>query len=161
MKARNALVRKRYANGLDYKNDFGVSNGKLLEHKLIWQYLFDSSDLPLHIRRTLDQYGYPSLDNTSRRDKDQVMYKATRLQLKSYQSHKRSGDQANLSPSSILQTRPQVGFNLTAKKDEIKILMVDQLWCWVVDRSTLLFYIKPVSVDISGFKKPPVHRPVS
>lgn len=36
-----------------------------------------NDDLPLHIRRTLDQYYFVALDNTSERDKDQVVYRGT------------------------------------------------------------------------------------
>jgi hypothetical protein len=140
MKARSKLVNKRYANGLDYAKGPDVFDGDSLEHKLIWQYLFDASDLPLHIRRTLDQYGYPSLDDTSRRDKDQVMHRAMRLQVRSLKKKKKkaSGGQLNLPLSNILQTRPQVGVNLTPKRDKIKVLMVDQFWCWVVDKGAFL-----------------------
>src|SRR6266487_3997130 len=123
MRARNELARKRYANGLDYKNNPTVSKGHSLEQKLIWQYLFDASDLPLHIRRTLDQYGYPSLDNTSRRDKDQVVYKAMLSRAENVKNCEVSKSPLNLPPSSLLQTRPQVGVNLTPEEDKIKVLM--------------------------------------
>lgn len=33
---------------------------------------------PLHIRRTIDQYYFPTLEDTSVRDKDQVVYRGTR-----------------------------------------------------------------------------------
>ncbi|KAM7221765.1 hypothetical protein V8F06_002758 [Rhypophila decipiens] len=33
---------------------------------------------PLHIRRTIDQYYFPTLEDTSLRDKDQVVYRGTR-----------------------------------------------------------------------------------
>ena len=33
---------------------------------------------PLHIRRTLDQYYFATLDDTSQRDKDQVVYRGTK-----------------------------------------------------------------------------------
>jgi hypothetical protein len=36
------------------------------------------SDPPLHMRRTLDQYFYPKLENTSLRDTNQVVYRETR-----------------------------------------------------------------------------------
>ncbi|KAK8037255.1 CorA-like Mg2+ transporter protein [Apiospora marii] len=37
---------------------------------------FVKADPPLHIRRTLDQYYFVTLDDTSQRDKDQVVYRA-------------------------------------------------------------------------------------
>lgn len=36
------------------------------------------ADPPLHIRRTLDQYYFATLDDTSQRDKDQVVYRGTK-----------------------------------------------------------------------------------
>jgi hypothetical protein len=44
--------------------------------KLHWEYLYDSisrGSRPLHLRRTLDQYHYRTLENTEKRDGDQVM----------------------------------------------------------------------------------------
>ncbi|KAK9426595.1 hypothetical protein SUNI508_00122 [Seiridium unicorne] len=58
---------------------------------------------PLHIRRTLDQYWYPILDNTSERDRDQVVYRGT--------------------ISKSLSTR---------------VVMVDQLWLWILDDNTII-----------------------
>jgi hypothetical protein len=45
------------------------------EMQLIWQYL--SSDTHLHCRRTLDQYMYSTLPDTSVRDRDQILYKCS------------------------------------------------------------------------------------
>ncbi|EJT78388.1 hypothetical protein GGTG_03489 [Gaeumannomyces tritici R3-111a-1] len=56
----------------------------------------------LHIRRTLYQYYFPTLDNTSERDKDQVVYRDTLR-----------------SPST-------------------RVVMVDQLWLWVLDDHTII-----------------------
>lgn len=41
--------------------------------RLVWTYLYDEH--PLHIRRTLDQSYYSTLDNTEARDVDQIPYK--------------------------------------------------------------------------------------
>ena len=38
-------------------------------------------DPPLHIRRTLDQYYFLTLEDTSRRDRDQVVYRETKAGL--------------------------------------------------------------------------------
>ncbi|KAI1752983.1 hypothetical protein F4782DRAFT_540010 [Xylaria castorea] len=37
-----------------------------------------SAEAPLHIRRTLDQYYFPTLEDTSARDRDQVVYRGTK-----------------------------------------------------------------------------------
>ena len=90
-----------------------------MECKLIWRYL--TSDRPVHCRRTLDQYGYPSLRNTHVRDQDQVLYKRTR-------AHKESHDQWLDAHSSDNQSH-----QLSRADDSAKVLMVDQLWLWIVD----------------------------
>jgi hypothetical protein len=61
------------------------------------------SERPVHVRRTLDQSYYWTLKDTSVRDRDQVVYRAT---------NKR--DQNPRTP---------------------RVVMVDQLWMWVLDGS--------------------------
>ena len=68
------------------------------DEKLLRSYLF--GELPIHIRRTLDQSYYHTLQNTESRDRDQVVYRYTGKVL---------------------------GF-----KNPL-LMMVDQLWLWVVD----------------------------
>lgn len=62
---------------------------------------------PLHVRRTLDQYYFLTLDNTSERDRDQVVYRGTR---------------------SLSSTT--------------RVVMVDQLWMWILDDSRYLYRVK-------------------
>ena len=50
-----------------------------LESRVIWEYI--GHDPPLNARRTLDQYGYPSLRDTYARDDDQMLYKLTKERL--------------------------------------------------------------------------------
>ncbi|KAK8099527.1 uncharacterized protein PG998_012768, partial [Apiospora kogelbergensis] len=45
------------------------------DERLLRKYV--TEDPPLHIRRTLDQYYFVTLDDTSQRDKDQVVYRGT------------------------------------------------------------------------------------
>ncbi|KAK0653060.1 hypothetical protein B0T16DRAFT_455371 [Cercophora newfieldiana] len=56
----------RVADAMDYEAD-----EQLLRENL-------HRDPPLHIRRTLDQYYFLTLDDTSARDRDQVVYRETR-----------------------------------------------------------------------------------
>lgn len=56
----------RVADAMDYEADEQLLRENL--HK----------DPPLHIRRTLDQYYFLTLDDTSARDRDQVVYRETR-----------------------------------------------------------------------------------
>jgi hypothetical protein len=63
-------------------------------------------DPPLHIRRTLDQSYFLTLDDTAARDKDQVVYRATKQGKSIYCRNTR-------------------------------VVMVDQLWLWILDGSKL------------------------
>jgi hypothetical protein len=54
------------ADAIDYEGD-----ERLLRHYL-------HNDPPLHIRRTLDQYYFLTLEDTSARDRDQVVYRETK-----------------------------------------------------------------------------------
>lgn len=117
-----------------------VASGKSLEHKLIWQYL--TSDRPVHCRRTLDQYGYPSLRNTSVRDGDQILYKRTR-----------SGTEADTLPvkEHTMKYKLQSSLSSAARQAAVpntpdstaKVLMVDQLWLWIVDNQTVITFFAP------------------
>jgi len=64
---------------------------------------------PLHPRRTLDQFYYSSLPDTTVRDRDQTISKWTGSQLD-------------------VEGR-------TAAVNDSLMIMVDQLWCWVLDES--------------------------
>ncbi|RYP42040.1 hypothetical protein DL767_000552 [Monosporascus sp. MG133] len=46
------------------------------DERLLRKYV--KAEPPLHIRRTLDQYYFVTLDDTSKRDKDQVVYRGTK-----------------------------------------------------------------------------------
>lgn len=61
---------------------------------------------PMHPRRTLDQYYFSTLKDTTPRDKDQVVYRETKT--------KPGENKHNHDPS---------------------IVMVDQLWLWILDDS--------------------------
>jgi hypothetical protein len=71
--------------------------------KLHWVYL--DEEHPLHVRRTLDQYYYHTLEDTEERDNDQTGIRYHNSHLKSQSS----------SPKPVLT-------------------MVDQLWMWVLPR---------------------------
>ena len=104
-----------------------VVGGKSMEHKLIWQHL--ASDRPIHCRRTLDQYGYPTLRNTAVRDADQILYKRTKpdkdsVPSKDCASGSRGNKRSTTNRSSILPGTDD---------GAAKVLMVDQLWLWIMD----------------------------
>ncbi|CAN9386060.1 unnamed protein product [Alternaria alternata] len=67
---------------------------------------------PQYLRRTLDQFYYPALDDTSDRDKDQTISKWTGTPLKQNGRDKAATDSA--------------------------MIMVDQFWCWIIDEKTIM-----------------------
>lgn len=99
---------------------------------------------PLHIRRTLDQSYFSTVEDTAARDTDQVVYRQTRARKQKHQDGEErdnitlkegqldgSSDTAVGSPStSASDTR--------TKKDLVKlvgitrVVMVDQLWMWIL-----------------------------
>ncbi|KAL8824737.1 MAG: hypothetical protein Q9191_004855 [Dirinaria sp. TL-2023a] len=110
-----------------------IADGKSMESKLIWQYL--ESNLPLHCRRTLDQFGYPSLRNTAVRDADQVLYKRTKAD-KDPQPLRETLMKHSKHVNKLLPAHP-------ASDGAAKVLMVDQLWLWVLDNETAITFASP------------------
>jgi hypothetical protein len=92
-------VARVFTSSEEYEGD-----ERLLRHAL-------HHEAPLHIRRTLDQSYYCTLEDTSERDRDQVIYRATK------------------------------GSNKKAR-----IVMVDQLWMWILDESELIHFYRNSSV---------------
>lgn len=127
-----------------------------LELRMIWEYL--GYDPPLNSRRTLDQFGYPSLKDTYARDDDQMLYKLTkeekpRLPLGSFDGA------TTIQAVGSLVERYSFGTKLLHEVIEKEkehavledsendvesdlrdgnLLMVDQLWLWAVDTSESL-----------------------
>lgn len=76
---------------------------------------------------TLDQYYYSSLEDSTTRDKDQVLWRSTDPKLKQTESKSDTKLEVaeNRQPNDQSQT-----------KDDIqKILIVNQLWLWILDES--------------------------
>ncbi|KAK0642224.1 hypothetical protein B0T16DRAFT_381461 [Cercophora newfieldiana] len=89
-----------------------------VEEQLMIRYLH--AEPPLHPRRTLDQSYYGALKSTRARDRDQVVYRGTMPT-----AHECDG--MDICP--------------TCKEDVRKVprlVMVDQLWLWVLDESTVI-----------------------
>ena len=112
-----------------------VANGNSMEHKLIWQHL--TSDHPVHCRRTLDQYGYPSLRNTSVRDGDQILYKRTKIDADTQQPKELSMKHKSRAAAARQSPMP------STDEADAKVLMVDQLWLWIVDNKTVITFFAP------------------
>ena len=150
---RNEIIKRRLLQERPHPVDTDVAQCDFMEHKLLWQYLRDPSGLPIHHRRSLDQYRYPTLLSTAVRDADQVLYKRTRPATtklaaddkitRSINGQNSLGRYANASTRLLARTK---GRSDTLKQprrihrqtnvrheDRSKVLMVDQLWCWVAD----------------------------
>ena len=133
-----------------------------LESRVIWEYI--GHDPPLNARRTLDQYGYPSLRDTYARDDDQMLYKLTKERLAPLlrrQEHGPAQDKTTITRadrerSAIISPGSPLAMNMNSEtpiksettsfkyesEEDIEadilngnVLMVDQLWLWAVDTS--------------------------
>ncbi|KAL4924484.1 uncharacterized protein BDV17DRAFT_300974 [Aspergillus undulatus] len=108
-----------------------------LESKLIWKYL--GNEPPIHIRRTLDQFGYPNLRSTVARDDDQMLWKRTRKSIDL------RDDLAGSMP-----LRDGIDPQNPTFVDG-KVLMVDQLWLWIVDQNVVVtFFPKQEPTTVEG-----------
>lgn len=134
-----------------------VSREPSAELRVIWEYL--GHDLPINCRRTLDQYGYPSLHDTRARDDDQMLYKMTKERfneegiLESDQYEARPAYRVNTGQSvadQVPEDDDDDGDDTAPESDaedaewkplqhedvlDGNVLMVDQLWMWVIDSS--------------------------
>ncbi|KAI0468209.1 hypothetical protein F4859DRAFT_517399 [Xylaria cf. heliscus] len=90
---------------------------------------------PIHPRRTLDQAYYWTLKSTKKRDRDQVIYRgttATRDTFHHYDEEKREWK----------EHRELEGRDCSTCRTNIRkvsrVIMVDQLWMWILDEKTLI-----------------------
>ncbi|KAJ5920077.1 hypothetical protein N7516_010935 [Penicillium verrucosum] len=100
-----------------------------LEAQLIWTYL--GCEPPVHFRRTLDQYGYPNLRSTIARDDDQMLWKRTRRPARIDEQLKEYLQSAHDDP----ENEENVGEFMDGN-----VLMVDQLWLWILDQKTVVTF---------------------
>ncbi|KAK3990762.1 hypothetical protein QBC44DRAFT_324721 [Cladorrhinum sp. PSN332] len=167
-------------NGDDIKIDH---NGRLKISNKLGQYLIDAArlyeamstyrdqrmleeylykDPPLHPRRTLDQSYYWTLRTTKARDRDQVVYRGTnmnldschRLEFNKPEADEKTSRLGRFSFTSKTTTDPVGKWQWTwhsRKTDEngcdhcrsdirkiSQVIMVDQLWMWVLDEKTII-----------------------
>lgn len=133
MVRRRDIIKERIAQGRSRPTPAKVA--KLdMEHKVSWRYL--SYDPPFNTRRTLDQYGYPNLLDTRARDDDQMLYKMTKVPK--YIPEFGCGQENDTMSDSDHETgeakEERNGASYEHLKDG-KVLMVDQVWLWIVDNS--------------------------
>lgn len=144
LQKREAIIKRRRQQFQVRPIAKDVALGWSMEAKVIWQYL--TSDRPVHCRRTLDQYGNPNLRTTSYRDQNQTLYKRTKvgayepLTREPQVKHKQwssTGRQSVVADAAVNDD----GDGDAAFNDEgAKILMVDQLWLWVLDNHTVVTF---------------------
>jgi hypothetical protein len=164
---RRSLLTRRLAHGRSRPVPEDIANLESLELRVIWEYI--GHDPPLNCRRTLDQFGYPSLRDTYTRDDDQMLYKLTKKDNpKRAFNGKTWSDEQDI--KSLVQ-RYSVGTKLLHEAIENQkeaassesdgeleerlrdgnLLMVDQLWLWAIDTTTLAtFFPKRESRPAEG-----------
>ncbi|KAK0617134.1 hypothetical protein B0T14DRAFT_524503 [Immersiella caudata] len=150
---RRNLIKRRLHHGRATPVPQDIAELESLESRVLWEYL--GYDPPINCRRTLDQFGYPSLQDTHARDDDQMLYKLTKappLPPHFHLTEKDSGA-ARTAPSSLRsmhakdseaddQDDEDTSDNETEYEEETdlrdgNLLMVDQLWLWAIDTTTL------------------------
>jgi hypothetical protein len=153
---------KRLRNGRAHPVPDSVTKSDSLELQVIWEYL--GHDPPLNCRRTLDQYGYPSLRDTRSRDDDQMLYKLTKDRMylpgqqrdlySQWSSNRTSSDRSGGSSWRAQLPRPATDEDAEKPPEEKvlngNVLMVDQLWLWVIDQRTcgICFPIKKCEAEM-------------
>ena len=94
------------------------------EEKLLETFLHNNP--PFHPRRTLDQSYYWTLKTTKRRDRDQVVYRATAPDKKFM--HDANDEEKGCTRYGCKQCRRDI-------RKLPRVIMVDQLWLWILDGS--------------------------
>ena len=154
LKRRNALIADRLVELQLNKGKNHLSSLSSQEEMVIWYYLVEPSNLPIHHRRSLDQYGYPNLRSTKTRDDDQVLHKRT--SIPSYKCGISTPLNGRLSSAPAEKNREghkRNKSNHDAKQAEehgreSKVIIVDQLWLWITDpRNCLTFFSKATQIE--------------
>ncbi|KAK5993889.1 Protein SERAC1-like protein [Cladobotryum mycophilum] len=169
MLRRRELILQRLAHGRAHPIPESVAKSDSLELQVVWEFL--GHDPPINCRRTLDQFGYPSLRDTRSRDDDQMLYKLTKERDCGVDEHRglHSHDSSSKSGSDGSTTENQSGSGTGSWRERLNrrdeneedapqaevlngnVLMVDQLWLWAISSHTLLtFFPKRESDPIEG-----------
>ncbi|KAI1744901.1 hypothetical protein F4680DRAFT_455877 [Xylaria scruposa] len=90
---------------------------------------------PIHPRRTLDQAYYWTLKSTKKRDRDQVIYRGTTATRDAF--HRYDEENKEWLEHKELSGR-DCGTCRTNIKKVSRVIMVDQLWMWILDNKTLI-----------------------
>ncbi|TRX96019.1 hypothetical protein FHL15_003161 [Xylaria flabelliformis] len=96
---------------------------------------FLPQDPPIHPRRTLDQAYYWTLKSTKKRDKDQVIYRGTTATRNAFHHY---DEDNNEWPEHDELNCTDCGTCRTNVRKVSRVIMVDQLWMWILDAKTLI-----------------------
>lgn len=143
---RRQLILERLGRGRAQPTPEDIAKVDSIELQVIWEFL--GHDPPINCRRTLDQYGYPSLRDTRARDDDQMLYKLTKERdymhgegSSNMYAHSSSSRQGSYGSGRSWRERAgglgNAPEELSAEIDADKVLngnvlMVDQMWLWVI-----------------------------
>lgn len=144
LQKREAVITRRRKQPQDLPIAKDVALGRSMERKVIWRHL--TSNQPVHCRRTLDQYDNPNLRNTSYRDQNQTLYKRTKAGgyalptkeplFKNWSTARRQFVAANAD----IDADAGADANAAFIDETGKVLMVDQLWLWIMDNQTVVTF---------------------
>lgn len=145
---RRNLILQRLCQGRSRPVPNNVAKTDSLEMQVIWEYL--GNDPPINCRRTLDQFGYPSLRDTRSRDDDQMLYKLTKERFGLHGHHQQLHSQGSSTRDGSNRSGNEGGNGgwkerltrfrgqsdgQTGEEDVLNgnVLMVDQLWLWIIN----------------------------
>lgn len=109
------------------------------DEMLIDKYLHENP--PLHPRRTLDQSYYGALFPTQTRDRDQVVYRATAPQRHNCDRENEEGKCKHDRPFKQCDGCKKCNQCQEDIKMVPRVIMVDQLWMWILDESMFAYWI--------------------
>lgn len=111
-----------------------VAISRFKDKAILETHLFGTS--PVHPRRTLDQGFNATLSNTRARGRDQVLYRATAVHDNTSYRSKIEGSSRGKMPSPLARNNwNQAAPHSTQLQ---RVLMVDQLWLWIIDGNTII-----------------------
>ncbi|CAH0030148.1 unnamed protein product [Clonostachys rhizophaga] len=127
----------------------------------------DNSLASFHAPCTLDQSYYLSLDNSSERDKDQVVIKHVERQIKLEQQREIERQRTPERQRGRV-IPPEVDGTTTITGSPKRLLMVNQMWIWKIDAMTLItafpdrrHEVQQPNLSIQIFKGLETHPPLS
>ncbi|KAI1778572.1 hypothetical protein F4818DRAFT_456368 [Hypoxylon cercidicola] len=115
----------------------GMTNYR--DKSLLRKYLPHNPPL-MQPRRTLDQAYYWTLKSTRNRDRDQVIYRATTAKPDDFHRYEYNEDtkEGKWPTHDELEIKGECQDCKTNIRKLSRVIMVDQLWMWILDRKTII-----------------------